>query len=99
MLKSGFIFLCLLTPIAASYGQLSGNNLFEYQMGNLPYTDPPDLSAHYDQLNLGYRYKGLQASLRYEHFLSQNEGSSYAYLSQFQVRYRREKLELENWKF
>ena len=82
-------------PLTGVYGQLTGNNLFEYQMGNLPYSDPRDLSAHYDQLNLAYRYKGLRATLRYEHFLSQNEGSSYANLSQFQVQYRKDKLELK----
>ncbi len=53
------------------------------------------LSSLYDQLNLGYRYKGLKASVRYEQFLSQNEGSSYYSLSQFQVQYRKEKLELK----
>jgi len=80
---------------SVAYGQLTGNNLFEYQLGNLPYTEPSDLSAHYDQLNLGYRYKSLKATLRYEHFLSQNEGSSYASLRQFQIQYRKEKIELK----
>jgi len=78
-----------------TFGQLSGNNLMEYQLGNLPYTDPAALSSHYDQLNLGYRHKGLKATLRYEQFLSQNEGSSYYSLSQFQVQYRKEKLNLK----
>ncbi|MDX2432528.1 MAG: DUF6029 family protein [Bacteroides sp.] len=67
----------------------------EYQLGNLPYTEPASLSSLYDQLNLGYRYKGLKASVRYEQFLSQNEGSSYYSLSQFQVQYRKDKLELK----
>ncbi len=95
MLKWFIIFLLVLFPVTRMYGQLTGDNLFEYQFGNLPYTDPSDLSSHYDQLNLGYRYKGLKATLRYEHFLSQNEGSSYSNLSQFQVQYRKEKLELK----
>jgi len=38
---------------------------------------------------------GLKATLRYEHFLSQNDGSSYTSLSQFQVQYRVDKLELK----
>jgi hypothetical protein len=95
MLKRGITMLLVLIPVFEVYGQLSGNNLFEYQIGNLPYTEPSDLSSHYDQLNLGYRYKGLKATLRYEHFLSQNDGSSYASLSQFQVQYRVDKLELK----
>jgi hypothetical protein len=95
MFKRVIILLLGLVSISEIYGQLSGNNLFEYQLGNLPYTDPSDLSSHYDQLNLGYRYKGLRATLRYEHFLSQNDGSSYANLSQFQIQYRRDKLEMK----
>ena len=67
----------------------------EFQIGNLPYTDPSDLSTHYDQLNLGYRYKGLKATLRYEQFLTQTDERSYTNLSQFQVQYRRDKLELK----
>jgi len=94
-IRKGILLLVILVSGSVAYGQLSGNNLFEYQLGNLPYTDPSDLSAHYDQLNLGYRYKSLKASLRYEHFLSQNEGSSYASLSQFQVQYRKDKIELK----
>lgn len=95
LIKKGLLLLIIWLSGSAVYGQLSGNNLFEYQLGNLPYTDPSDLSAHYDQLNLGYRYKGLKATLRYEHFLSQNEESSYASLSQFQVQYRKDKLSLK----
>jgi hypothetical protein len=95
VMKRGIFLLLLFISGTLAYGQLSGTNLFEYQLGNLPYTDPSDLSAHYDQLNLGYRYKNLKATLRYEHFLSQNEGSSYASLSQFQVQYRKEKIELK----
>jgi len=95
MNKRSPILLVISMVGSLAYGQLTGNNLFEYQLGNLPYADPSDLSAHYDQLNLGYRYKNLKATLRYEHFLSQNEGSSYATLSQFQVRYRKEKMELK----
>jgi hypothetical protein len=87
------LLLAVSGPVA--HGQLTGNNLFEYQLGNLPYTEPSDLSAHYDQLNLAYRYKSLKATLRYEHFLSQNEGSSYASLSQFQIQYRKDKMELK----
>ena len=95
MLKRSIIALLVLAPSAGVYGQLTGNNLFEYQLGNLPYSDPSDLSTHYDQLNLGYRYKGLKASIRYEHFLSQIEDRSYFNISQFQVQYRQDKLELK----
>lgn len=94
MMGRFLISIVLLFPVIQVFGQLSGNNLMEYQLGNLPYTEPTALSSHYDQLNLGYRYKGLKATVRYEQFLSQNEGSSYYELSQFQVHYRKDKLEL-----
>lgn len=95
MIRRHIITVLLLLPFVQIFGQLSGNNLMEYQLGNLPYTEPSALSSHYDQLNLSYRYKGLRTSVRYEHFLSQNEGSSYYTLSQFQVQYRKDKLELK----
>jgi len=95
MLKRIFICIWCLLPVAQVTAQLTGNNLMEYQLGNLPDTEPAALSSHYDQLNLSYRYKGLRASVRYEHFFSQNEGSSYYTLSQFQAGYRKEKLELK----
>jgi len=85
---------CLLPGLPLS-AQITGNNLMEYQLGNLPYTDPPALSSHYDQLNLAYRYKGLAASVRYEQFFSQHEESSYFGISQFQVQYRKDKLDLK----
>ena len=95
MLRKSLIPILLFLPLVQLFGQLSGNNLAEYQLGNLPYTEPAALSSLYDQLNLAYRYKGLRASVRYEQFLSQNEGSSYYKLSQFQVQYRKDKLELK----
>lgn len=95
MHKKNLFALLVLVHACVLNGQISGNNLFEFQLGNLPYTDPQDLTSHYDQLNLSYRYKGLDASIRYEHFLSQNESSSYSALSQYQVRYRQGKLDLK----
>lgn len=95
MWKHHVLTLCCLISAAHLSAQLSGTNLMEYQLGNLPDTEPAALSSHYDQLNLSYRYKGLTASVRYEHFFSQNEGTSYYALSQFQASYRRDKLEVK----
>jgi len=88
-------FIVPVILIQEGYAQLGGNNLMEYQLGNLPDTDPAALSSHYDQLNLSYRHKALKASIRYEHFFSQNEASSYYRISQFQARYSKEKLDLK----
>ena len=75
--------------------QLSGNNLFEFQLGNLPDVSPKDLTTHYNQLNLRYRYKWISASARYEHFLSQTDGSSYHSLSQYQLQFRKDGIDLK----
>jgi hypothetical protein len=87
--------MLLLAGVQELRGQLSGSNLMEYQLGNLPDTEPPFLSSHYDQLNLAYRHKGLTASIRYEHFFSQLEESSYYRISQFRARYRSGKLDIK----
>jgi len=79
--------------------QLTGNNLFEFQLGNIPNEIPADLTTHYDQLNLRYRYKALQANLRYEHFFSQDASRSYNRLTRYSVKYRKNGLELEAGNF
>jgi hypothetical protein len=99
MLLKSMLSILVFLPGRETWGQLSGSNLFEYQLGNLPYQEPGDLSTHYDQLNLAYRYKGVKASLRYEHFFSQLEGSSYSRLSQFQVQYNKGKFQMKTGTF
>ena len=42
-------------------GQVSGNNIMEYQLGNIPEVEPKDLSTLYDQLNVQYKYKGQRS--------------------------------------
>jgi hypothetical protein len=91
--------MAFLFPFIRLSAQLSGNNLFEFQLGNLPYTSPADLSSHYNQLNLNYRSGALRATIRYEQFLSQTDESSYYRLSQFEAEYQKGKLELKAGNF
>lgn len=91
-------FLILLFACIASqvFGQLSGNNLMEYQFGNIPATKPADLSTLYDQLNLQYRQKNLKASIRLEQFYSTDSiKRDYVQVSQFLVQYRYKKIEMK----
>lgn len=44
------------------------SNLAEYQLGNLPHTDPPTLTTLYDQLNVDYYYQNILLGLRLESF-------------------------------
>lgn len=94
-IRTLLIITMILTSNNVLHGQLSGNNLLEFQLGNLPGSDPADLTTHYDQLNLQYRYKSVKASLRYEQFFSQQDGRSYNQLSQFTLQYRKSGLDLK----
>ena len=76
--------------------QISGNNLMEYQFGNIPDVDPSDLSTLYDQLNIQYRYKIFKSSFRIEQFFSiDSVKRDYINLSQFLFQYQYKKLELQ----
>ncbi|MDA3821385.1 MAG: DUF6029 family protein [Bacteroidales bacterium] len=94
MLKAS-LFLLTLALSSGLFAQISGNNMFEFQLGNLPVAVPKDLSVHYDQLNLKYRYNSLTARMRYEQFLSQTDGSSYNRLTQYSLQYRREGFDIK----
>lgn len=78
----------LITP--RLYAQhLSGNNLMEFQYGNIPDTDPSDLNTLYNQTNLNYRYKKISVKLRLEQFYnSEDRNRNYVDLSQYSLKYR-----------
>jgi hypothetical protein len=82
------IFLALLFIPINLFSQLRGNNLYEFQFGNVPYQDPSDLTTHYNQLNLLYTYKKLTASVRYEQFLHPDQEKEYYQLSQYSLAFR-----------
>lgn len=94
-MRKTLLYLLFVLSSGPLFGQLSGNNLFEFQLGNLPEVAPNDLTTHFNQLNLRYRYKWISASGRYEHFLSQTDGSSYHRLSQYQLQFRKNGLDLK----
>lgn len=69
--------------------------MYEFQLGNIPYQGPADLSTHYDQINLFYTYKKLTASVRYEQFIHPEAEKEYYQLSQYSVSYRDKALSLD----
>jgi hypothetical protein len=71
----------------AGHSQFSGNNVMEFQIGNVPDTEPAWLVSNYDQLNLQYRYKGFKAAARGEYFINAFHERRYINLSQLQLRY------------
>jgi len=70
------------------YSQFGGNNLFEFQLGNVPNSEPAALASNFNQLNLHYRYKGFKASGRVEYFINEFSERRYISPSQLQVQYK-----------
>ena len=71
---------------ATSQPQLTAHH--EYQLGNLPGSEPGDLRTVYQQLNFGFETSGLLASLRSEAFRSSAGGRDYFHLAQRSLSYR-----------
>lgn len=88
-LLSIYCLICfLLFKSPEIYGQFSGNNLAEFQYGNLPGEEPGNLSSLYNQLNLSYRQKNLLLKTKIESFYpSFGENKSYTSLSQYTIQY------------
>lgn len=72
---------------AASQPQLTAHH--EYQLGNLPGSEPGDLRTVYQQLNFGFESSGFLASLRSEAFRSSESGRDYFHLAQRSLSYRK----------
>jgi hypothetical protein len=79
------LLICLCFGQAAA--QFSAANIAEMQAGNLPYTEPADLTTLYDQLNLSYQYHALRAAVRFELFQSPGAESDYRAFTQRALRF------------
>ena len=94
------MLVALITGIHSATAQFSGFNLAEYQLGNIPGTEPQYVNSIYDQLNLSYRLKGLRASVRLENFYSDDSTRThYTQLTQYNLSYRKKGLELKAGNF
>lgn len=89
-----FSIILTYLPYLDSLGQITGYNLFEYQLGNVPDQKPNDLSTSYDQLFLSYKHKKILASVKIENFVTPESDKEYLSLSQYNIRYR-----LKNYEF
>lgn len=87
--------LTMVVPVCLS-AQVGGNNLFEYQVGNIPETEPSDLNTLYNQTNLTYKHKKINIRLRLEQFYNSDVAErNYISLSQYHIKYRNKKIRLE----
>jgi hypothetical protein len=82
--------------VSVSWGQFSGNNLAEYQLGNIPGVEPSNVNSIYDQFNLEYRLKGFRISGRLENYYSNDSvRDHYTKLTQYTLSYRKKGLHLK----
>jgi hypothetical protein len=85
------IFLLAFTGIA--HAQFSGNNLAEYQYGQLP-NDTSSKSTIYNRLVANYKYKYFKASASLEFFQTPIKDSRYVNLSQISFQYKHRPFEV-----
>ena len=76
------------------FGQLSVSNLFDYQLGNLPGQEPSNLTTHFDQLTMSYRYNDFLLHGRFEHFQNADQSISFDKVSQWSLAFHREEIKL-----
>ncbi len=86
LLSFGFVVFFMSLSIRLQ-AQFNGNNLAEYQYGQLP-NDTSSISTLYDRLVANYNYKYLKASATIEQFNTPLAGSNYVKLSQFSLQYK-----------
>lgn len=74
--------LVLLLWMGRAAAQLSISSLLEYQLGNLPYERPRDLSTAYEHLNLSYQYRFVKAFAKFESFTHPEAAQDYYQFTQ-----------------
>lgn len=87
-----FIWFALSDSLQA---QFSGQNLMEYQYGQLPGDTKGSFSTIYDRALLDYSYKGFKAGGTLENFYSPYESRNYTQISQFRLQYNSKPFELK----
>jgi len=95
-LKISFIILSWFGTSTLVWGQFSGNNILEYQLGNIPGVEPSNVHSAYDQFNLEYRFKGFKVSGRLENYYSSDSlRTHYTKLTRYTLSYRKKGLNLK----
>jgi hypothetical protein len=95
-LKNTILILLFTGSVIKSNAQFSGNNLAEYQFGNIPGANPANVHSIYDQFNLEYRLKNFKVSGRLENFYSSDSTRThYTKISQYSFSYQKKGLDLK----
>ncbi len=85
--RTFFILVLFLFIAVDIFSQLSGYNLMEYQLGNIPTDTNRNLSTHFDQLFVKYRYNKINSFVMVEQFITPDNSKEYLSLSQYQLNY------------
>ncbi len=88
------VSLILFLVVNNVLGQLSVSNILEYQMGNLPNEEPSNLTTHFDQLSLSYRYNEILFMGKFEHFQNTSKDISYNNVTQWSLSFNKENFNL-----
>ncbi len=95
-LRTTAVILLFTGSVLKSNAQFSGNNLAEYQFGNIPGVEPKDVHSIYDQFNLEYRLKNFKVSGRLENFYSTDTARThYTKITQYALSYQKKGLNLK----
>jgi len=86
-MRSKLFFGLLLCWLGNAAAQFSAGNTLEYQVGNLPYEQPTDLTALYNQLNLSYLFRDWRAEVKLERFQRPRRERDYLEFTQRTLRY------------
>lgn len=67
--------------------QFSGNNIFEFQYGEIP-NDITSFASGYDRFLAAYNYKGFKAGVTLEQYYTPYNERNYTKLTQFDLQYK-----------
>ncbi|MBU8920482.1 MAG: hypothetical protein KOO63_01360 [Bacteroidales bacterium] len=92
--------LCLAAVIGSALvssvqAQVSVSNLLEYRLGNLPDTEPSNLTTFYDQLDIYYRTGGLTGHVKLEQFQGIDDDISFSEMVQRSLKFESRGFEIE----
>lgn len=81
-----FVWL-FISAAGRAWAQLAIGNTAEYQVGNLPFEKPNDLTAFYNQLNLSYQRRNWRGNIKLERFQRPGNDKDYTELTQRSLQY------------
>ena len=87
-----FLFLLSINELSA---QFSGQNLMEYQYGQLPEEEGTSFSSVYDRALLNYTFKGFSAGATLEQFYTPYNSRNYIRINQARLSYYSKFIEIK----